>query len=59
VAKDPRDAVVGLCARGMEAEGAGRAREARSPFEEVWETAADDSGWPRPRGSGGRCRRSR
>jgi hypothetical protein len=39
---DPENAVVKLCAAGMEAEGRGESGEARRLFAEAWETARDD-----------------
>lgn len=42
VAIDPDNAVVKLCAQGMQAEGAGRRGDARALFEQAWEIAGDD-----------------
>ncbi len=39
---DPNNAVVKLCAQGMEAEAAGRMHEAKSLFEQAWGAASDD-----------------
>ena len=39
---DPDDAVVKLCAQGMEAERGGLVSEAKSLFERAWEVATDD-----------------
>lgn len=39
---DPSDPVVGLCAAGMQAEGAGEPDRARALFEKAWDTATTD-----------------
>jgi tetratricopeptide (TPR) repeat protein len=39
---DPADPVVGLCAAGMQAEGAGDIDAARSLFEQAWDTATTE-----------------
>jgi len=42
VAIDPDNAVVELCAQGMEAEGAGRWRDAEALFRQAWGISSDD-----------------